>query len=198
MSVSSGSLNEVDQIKKKLKSNYSDSSENGENLSIKFELQRNLHLHHGVAIVTGIIIGSGIFVSPVGILKETKSIGFAFLMWIICGFFNMLCALCYAELGTTIPESGGDYIYIRRAFGETAAFVALWIHFIIVCPVTIAACSLIFSMYVLQPIVPDCVVPEMSLNLIAAGVTSKVHCVILLHVFKFGGYIHLHVILMSV
>jgi L-type amino acid transporter 5 len=81
-----------------------------------------------VAIIVGIIIGSGIFVSPVGILKEVDSIGLSFVMWIVCGLYNALCAVCYAELGTSIPESGGEYIYIKRAFGDVPAFICLWIN----------------------------------------------------------------------
>jgi amino acid transporter len=80
-----------------------------------------------VAIIVGIIIGSGIFVSPVGILKEVDSIGLSFVMWIVCGLYNALCAVCYAELGTSIPESGGEYIYIKRAFYLFFKFdCALW------------------------------------------------------------------------
>lgn len=145
------------------------------------QLKRELKLIHGVAILIGVIIGSGIFVSPVGILKETKSIGFSFVMWIICGLYNGLCALSYAELGTTIPESGGEYIYIQRAFGDLPAFICLWINFILICPVAIAACALIFSMYILQPFFPDCVIPAVGLNLLAASTFSK------------NIYLHVHV-----
>ncbi|XP_076117057.1 large neutral amino acids transporter small subunit 1-like isoform X1 [Mytilus galloprovincialis] len=136
----------------------------------KVELGRNLKLIHGVAILIGVIIGSGIFVSPVGILKETKSVGFSFVMWVICGLYNCLCALCFAELGTTFPQSGGEYIYIHRAFGDGVAFVSLWISFILICPVAIAACSLIFSVYILQPYFPNCKVPDLGVNLLAASV----------------------------
>ena len=137
------------------------------------QLKRELKLIHGVAILIGVIIGSGIFVSPVGILKETKSIGFSYVMWVSCGLYNGLCALSYAELGTTVPESGGEYIYIQRAFGDLPAFICLWINFILICPVAIAACALIFSMYILKPFFPDCVIPELGLNLLAASTFSK-------------------------
>lgn len=139
----------------------------------KIELKKQITLLHGVAIIVGIIIGSGIFVSPVGILKEVDSIGFSFVMWIICGLYNALCAVCYAELGTTIPESGGEYIYIYRAFGEVPAFICLWINFVLICPVGIAASALIFSMYILQPLFPDCDIPENGLALLATSVFSK-------------------------
>ena len=149
----------------------------------KVELKKQITLLHGVAIIVGIIIGSGIFVSPVGILKETKSVGFSFVMWVVCGIYNTLCAVCYAELGTTIPQSGGEYVYIKRAFGEIPAFVCLWINFLLICPVGIAASALIFSLYILKPAFPDCEVPETGLALLAAVIISKfsVHGVLYTH-----------------
>ncbi|KAK3099142.1 hypothetical protein FSP39_000073 [Pinctada imbricata] len=89
-------------------------------------------------------------------------------MWVICGVYNMLCAVCYAELGTTIPQSGGEYVYIKRAFGEIPGFVCVWINFLLICPLGIAASALIFSLYILKPAFPNCNVPEEGLALIAA------------------------------
>ncbi|XP_034301774.1 large neutral amino acids transporter small subunit 1-like isoform X2 [Crassostrea angulata] len=144
-------------------------SEDSDDIKIeKVIIKRQITLLHGVAIIVGIIIGSGIFVSPVGILKEVKSVGFSLVMWVLCGIYNTLCAICYAELGTTIPESGGEYIYIKRAFGDIPAFICLWINFLLICPVGIAASALIFSLYILKPVFPDCDIPEEGLALIAA------------------------------
>ncbi|KAK3719842.1 hypothetical protein RRG08_040144 [Elysia crispata] len=123
------------------------------------QLKRQITLLQGVAIIVGIIIGSGIFVSPVGILKHTRSVGLSLVMWAICGLYNTLCALCYAELGASMPESGGEYVYIKRAFGDFPAFVCLWIDFTLICPVGIAALSLIASLYILKPFFPGCEVP---------------------------------------
>ena len=134
------------------------------------ELKKQITLLQGVAIIVGIIIGSGIFVSPVGILKEVDSIGLSFVMWIVCGLYNALCAVCYAELGTSIPESGGEYIYIKRAFGDVPAFICLWINFVLICPVGIAASALIFSLYILKPAFPDCDIPENGLALLATSI----------------------------
>ncbi|XP_033742892.1 large neutral amino acids transporter small subunit 2-like [Pecten maximus] len=139
----------------------------------KVELKRQISLLHGVAIIVGIIIGSGIFVSPVGILKRVDSVGLSFVMWIACGIYNTLCAICYAELGTTFPQSGGEYVYIKRAFGETAGFVCLWINFLLICPVGIAASALIFSLYILKPFFPNCDgVPMTGLALLAAVIIT--------------------------
>lgn len=141
------------------------------------ELKKQITLSQSVAIIVGIIIGSGIFVSPVGILSNVKSVGMSCVMWAVCGVFSGLCALCYAELGACIPQSGGEYIYIKRAFGDFPAFLCLWINFIIICPVGIAASSLIFSTYILQPIFPDCEPPSSALRLLSAVVVALLVCI---------------------
>lgn len=69
---------------------------------------------------------AGIFVSPKGVIQEVNAVGTSLVIWVICGFLSMIGALCYAELGTSIPLSGGDYAYINKAYGGFPAFLYLW------------------------------------------------------------------------
>lgn len=96
-----------------------------------------LSLMSGIALLVGSIIGSGIFISPRGVLLGTGkcqsfvharsidedvsgSYGLSVLVWIISGLICVPGCLCYAELGTMIHSSGGDYTYIKMAFGDWA------------------------------------------------------------------------------
>eukprot|EP00095_Tigriopus_kingsejongensis_P011978 maker-scaffold1489_size38734-snap-gene-0.9 protein:Tk11978 transcript:maker-scaffold1489_size38734-snap-gene-0.9-mRNA-1 annotation:"y+l amino acid transporter 2" len=131
-------------------------------------MKREIGLLEGVAIILGIIIGSGIFISPKGVLRETGSVGMSLVVWSACGFLSMIGALCYAELGTSIPRSGSDYAYISEAFGPMPAFLYLWAANVIFVPTTNAIMGLTVASYLAQPLFPDCDVPLLAMQLIAA------------------------------
>uniref|UniRef100_A0A8C2XDD6 Solute carrier family 7 member 8b n=1 Tax=Cyclopterus lumpus TaxID=8103 RepID=A0A8C2XDD6_CYCLU len=115
------------------------------------------------------IIGSGIFVSPKGVLQNAGSVGLAVIVWVSAGVVTAIGALCYAELGVTIPKSGGDYSYVNDIFGGLAGFLRLWIAVLVVSPTTQAVIALTFSNYILQPLFSSCLPPESSTRLLAAA-----------------------------
>ncbi len=133
------------------------------------QMEKTIGLVQGINVIIGSMIGSGIFVSPTGILASVKSVGASLILWVACGLFSLLGAYCYAELGTLIHRSGADYAYILEAFGPFFGFLRLWVEVIVVRPATIAVISMTFSRYMLQPIFPDCEQPDMAVRLLAAA-----------------------------
>ncbi|KAJ2953728.1 hypothetical protein O0L34_g1351 [Tuta absoluta] len=136
-------------------------------------LKKELGLVNGVAIIVGVIVGSGIFVSPTYALQSAGSKGMALIVWVLSGILSMVGALCYAELGTMIPKSGGDYAYIGEAFGPLPSFLYLWVALFILVPTGNAITALTFAKNILKPLWPECEPPTDAERLIAAVVTCS-------------------------
>ena len=103
------------------------------------ELIRGLNAWHATSIVAGTIIGSGIFLVPAEMMQAVGSAGLVYLAWIVGGLLSFFGALTYAELGSVRPYAGGEYVYVRDAYGPLPAFLYGWTWFLIAKPASIAS-----------------------------------------------------------
>ena len=101
-------------------------------------LARDLGVNQATAVVVGTIIGSGIFLVPSEMMQAVGSAYLVYLAWIVGGLLSFFGALTYAELGAMKPQAGGEYVYIRDAYGPLPAFLYGWTWFIISKPASIA------------------------------------------------------------
>lgn len=100
-------------------------------MNSKPQLIRGLGLIEASAIVAGSVIGTGIFLVPTKIATRVDSVGLVFAVWIVAGLLSLAGALSYAELGAALPEAGGEYVYLRRAYGPLWGFLYGWEQFVI-------------------------------------------------------------------
>jgi APA family basic amino acid/polyamine antiporter len=110
-------------------------------------LKRILGRWDSVAITIGIVIGVGIFRVPAEVTKYLSSPCLIILAWLSGGIICLLGASCYAELSSSFPESGGNYIYLREGYGRGAAFVFGWTELLVVRTGATAAVAFIFAEY---------------------------------------------------
>ena len=111
------------------------------------QLPRRLGLLDATLIVIGIVIGSGIFLLPNVIARSLPS-GFAIVaVWIVAGVLSYFGALAYAELGAMMPATGGQYVYLREAYGPLCAFLCGWVFVLAVLPGGTAFLAVGFSIY---------------------------------------------------
>ena len=115
--------------------------------------EAQLTLFRCICIIVGVIVGSGIFESPpdiAAVLKDWRGLSpeaWFFLVWILGGAISFLGALCYAELATTYPREGGDYVYLNRAFGGWAGFLFGWARLTLIQAGSIGAIAYVFGDY---------------------------------------------------
>ncbi|MGA8271790.1 MAG: amino acid permease [Candidatus Sulfotelmatobacter sp.] len=106
--------------------------------TIRPELSRDLGVSHASAVVVGTIIGSGIFLVPAEMMQAVGSAKLVYLAWLVGGLLSFFGALTYAELGAMKPQAGGEYVYVRDAYGPLGGFLYGWTWFVIAKPASIA------------------------------------------------------------
>ena len=117
-------------------------------------LARTLNLRDLVLLLVGTVIGSGIFIVPSLVLRQTMGgTAVAMLVWLGAGILSMLGALTYGELSATNPKAGGLYVFIRDCFGRLPAFLYGWTLFFIISSGSLATLAVAFGGY-LSEIVP--------------------------------------------
>ena len=143
-------------------------------------LIRGLSLLDSVLLLAGGIIGSSIFLTAKDIAGPLPHPVLFFLVWLIGAAISMCAAFAFAELGSMFPDSGGQYIYLREAFGDLIAFLYGWMLFAVANGGTIAALSVASAAY-LGAIFPA--ISEQHVVLAAAGITlTRVHVVALVSI----------------
>lgn len=143
------------------------------------KLKKSVDLFSGIALIVGTMIGSGIFVSPTGLLERTGSIQYSLLVWGLCGVVSMFGALAYAELGTMIPSSGAEYSYFMVAFGPFSAYMFSWVSTIIIKPSQLAIICLSFAEYVVEAFTYECAPSKDLLKIVGittVAVVTLVNC----------------------
>ncbi|KAF7211852.1 solute carrier family 7 member 9, partial [Nothobranchius furzeri] len=132
-------------------------------------LHKNVGLMSGISLIVGTMIGSGIFISPKSVLLYSGAVGPCLLIWTACGVLATLGALCYAELGTMITKSGGEYPYLMEAFGSLLAYLYSWTTIMVLKPSSFAIITLSFAEYASAPFYPGCTPPTLVIKCLSAA-----------------------------
>ncbi len=108
---------------------------------------RGLGLLDSTMIVAGSMIGSGIFIVSADIARQVGAPGWLLMVWVITGILTLIAALSYGELAAMMPKAGGQYVYLREAFGHMSGFLYGWALFLVIQTGTIAAVAIAFARF---------------------------------------------------
>jgi len=111
------------------------------------ELVKGLGLLDAVMLIVGSMIGSGIFIVSAEIARVVASPGLLLLIWLLSGVMTVLAALSYGELSAALPHAGGQYVFLREAYGPMCGFLYGWTLFLVIQSGTIAAVAVAFARY---------------------------------------------------
>src|SRR5512139_2836731 len=118
---------------------------------------RGLGFLDSTMIVAGSMIGSGVFIVSADIARQVGSTGWLLLAWVVTGALTISAALSYGELAAMMPQAGGQYVYLREAYGTLWGFLYGWTLFLVIQTGTIAAVAVAFARFlgVLMPAVSE-------------------------------------------
>jgi basic amino acid/polyamine antiporter, APA family len=111
------------------------------------QLKRSLNLFDSTMLVMGSMIGSGIFIVTASVAKQVGSPAFIMLTWILTGILTIVAAVSYGELAGMMPRAGGQYVYLREAYGGLVGFLFGWATFLVIETGLIAAVSIAFAKF---------------------------------------------------
>src|SRR3954451_3761572 len=114
---------------------------------VKTGLVKGLGLLDATTLVMGSMIGSGIFIVAADIAKQTQSPGLLIVTWVVAASLTLIAALSYGELAAAMPQAGGQYVYLREAFGPLSGFLFGWTLFLVIQTGTIAAVAVAFAKF---------------------------------------------------
>lgn len=146
------------------------------------KIKQEIGLIGGIAFVSGTMIGSGIFMSPQFVLGYVGSPGASLVLWAVAGLVAMFAALSYTELGTVIPESGGEFTYILRIYGSCPAFFSALTTVMVLKPCGAAAMAFSIAEYSMAPFYTECPPPQLLVKSVAAATILIVACINVLNV----------------
>ena len=115
------------------------------------ELKRSLSCFQAFCYIIGILLGSGLLVSPSYVARETSSMGEAIIIWIVCGVVCLMGALCFCELASTIKKSGGEYIFMKEFYGDLGGFMTIWAQMLVIYPSAFAVLAETVGGYCISP-----------------------------------------------
>jgi APA family basic amino acid/polyamine antiporter len=115
--------------------------------AMKPQLEKSLGLLDATTIVMGSMIGSGVFIVAADIARQVQSPGLMLATWVVTALLTVTAALSYGELAAAMPQAGGQYVYLREAFGPLSGFLYGWTLFLVIQTGTIAAVAVAFAKF---------------------------------------------------
>ena len=136
-------------------------------------LKKEFNLFYLFSLVTGAMIGSGIFISPIAFVQTTGSVAASLMFWVISGLLSVCVAICYSELATIFPYSGGEYNFYKHTFGDLMGFMFAWCNLITALPSMCALFAISTAEYILVYAFPTCQPPNSVTSLISIWIVGN-------------------------